>query len=314
MPVRNAAPFLRDCIASIQNQSFTDWELIAVNDHSTDSSEALLTEFCLQDHRIKLLKNTGTGIIPALETAFQQATGEWVSRMDADDLMPPLRLEKMVKLLSCIETHEENTVVTGLVSYFSNSPVSPGYQTYEQWLNSVNLGDEQWKNIYRECVIASPNWLIAKKILDKMGGFRSLRYPEDYHLVINWYQMGLTIRTVPEVTLLWREHPYRTSRTSDHYNQKAFFDLKIREFIAHDWNKEELLLWGNNVKTKLTIGVLKENGIPYRIIESADYQRTTHFPKAQLLITVFPEDEQRMTMVRYLRSIGREEGVDFWFV
>ncbi len=311
MPVRNAAPFLKECLASIQNQTFTDWELLVVNDHSTDGSEVILTEYCIKDHRIKLLENTGIGIIPALETAFRHATGTLISRMDADDLMPPLRLEKMVGLG---ETVNKDSIITGLVKYIADSPVSPGYQAYEHWLNSINLAGDQWRNIYRECVIASPNWLIAKEVLERMGGFQSLRYPEDYHLVLKWYQLGLQVHTVPEVTLLWREHPNRTSRTSDHYNQKAFFDIKIREFITHDWNNEMLLLWGNNVKTKLTIQVLKENGVPYQIIESADYTVTVNFPKSQLLITVFPEESQRKEMISYLHTIDREEGGNFWFL
>ena len=67
MPVKNTSLFLPECIHSIINQTEENWELIAVNDHSTDNSKEILTSFANQDERIKIWDNTGNGIIDALK-------------------------------------------------------------------------------------------------------------------------------------------------------------------------------------------------------------------------------------------------------
>ena len=97
MPVKNTAQYLGDCLESILKQSYQDWELIAVDDHSSDTSKNILIEYARKDQRINVLDNAGNGIIDALKTAFKYAKGIYLTRMDADDIIPDDRLEKMVK-------------------------------------------------------------------------------------------------------------------------------------------------------------------------------------------------------------------------
>ena len=95
MPVKNAQPFLTDCIKSILSQTETDWELVAVNDGSTDNSKAILEQFAQADKRIHVLENNGAGIIAALRLAYSKSQGNLITRMDADDIMPPIKLETL---------------------------------------------------------------------------------------------------------------------------------------------------------------------------------------------------------------------------
>ena len=88
MPFKNTAPYIEECIRSIKLQSYQNWELLAVNDHSTDGSELIVDEQAAKDNRIHHIINSGSGIIDALKTAFAQASGQYVSRMDSDDIMP----------------------------------------------------------------------------------------------------------------------------------------------------------------------------------------------------------------------------------
>ena len=87
MPVRNGMPYLKACINSILSQTWTNWELIIINDHSTDNTTALLKEISNDDPRIQWHNNEGVGITPALIKASTYCSGEMISRMDADDLM-----------------------------------------------------------------------------------------------------------------------------------------------------------------------------------------------------------------------------------
>ena len=87
MPAKNAALYIDDCIQSIIKQSYTEWELIVVNDHSTDATLHHLAQFATLDSRIHVHNNKGQGIIAALRLAYAHARGAYITRMDADDIL-----------------------------------------------------------------------------------------------------------------------------------------------------------------------------------------------------------------------------------
>ena len=223
-PVKNVQSWINETYQSIYSQTWTDWEWIIVDDHSTDDTLLLLKEIALKDERVIVLKNTTSGIIPALQTAFKQCTGEFITRIDGDDLMTPNRLELMQKK---ILQETDDCVVTGKVKYFSNGEISEGYLKYEEWLNNLVDNNNHYDHIYRECVVASPNWLMRTATASEIGLFEKINYPEDYDMCFIWMENNLAIRSISEVTLLWREHPKRTSRNSAIYQQQSFFHLKI---------------------------------------------------------------------------------------
>lgn len=311
MPVKNAAPFLEDCLKSIRNQSHIHWELVAIDDHSKDASLQILQEYATKDSRISFYQNPETGIISALQKALKESSGTYITRMDADDKMPDQRLARMEGELS---QSGPRTIITGLVNYFSDGMVSSGYRTYEQWINEINLSGNQWNHIYRECVIASPNWMVRRDELLQIGGFDDLVYPEDYALVFMWYRNAFRIQTIPEVTLFWREHPQRTSRTSEHYDQRSFFRLKIREFIAQDYASGPLVIWGNNRKTQLIKKILKSLEISWTQMDVSNYKDLAGISNPQVLIAVYPPATQRKKISEYLKSIGLEVGRNYWYV
>ena len=310
MPVKNAALYLGECLESILMQTHQDWELIAVDDHSSDTSKNILIEYARKDQRINVLDNAGNGIIDALKTAFKHAKGIYLTRMDADDIMPDARLEKMVNTLI---NHPKN-IATGLVKYFGKQTISEGYLKYENWINEINLTGNQWQQVYRECVIASPNWMVRKSDLDHIGGFDDLTYPEDYNLVFKWYQNQYKIYTIPEVTLLWREHPERTSRNSKHYQQPSFFNLKINRFIKNDLRSDNLVLWGNNEKTRLTADILMRAEIPFHHFDLSNFNKTEDLKTPQVLVGVYPELKERKALESYLSKLMLIEGKDWWYI
>ena len=304
--MRNAGPWVAACIESIQAQSLTDWELIVVNDHSTDESLHVVRSFSELDHRIHPLENEGVGIIPALQTAMRSANAEMITRMDADDLMPPDKLEVLYSLAS----RNKASVATGMVKYFGIE-VSEGYRAYERWLNDRVRMQDHWKWIYRECVISSANWMTHRKHLN----FESLEYPEDYVLVFNWYAKGLQIEAATSVTHHWREHPARTSRNSDHYEQAAFFDLKLRRFLMLDYNPEsDLFILGNNVKSKLVQQILDENGVNASYIDKTQVDRISMTKKKQVLLAVYPSEHERLQIKAWLENLKLQNGHGYWWL
>ncbi|WP_341903368.1 glycosyltransferase family A protein [Fluviicola taffensis] len=259
-PYRNAEKYIRETALSILEQAHTDWEWILVNDHSMENELEALADL-LQDPRIKLLENSGKGIVDALCTALSEARGEYVTRMDADDVMPSFKLAQFLHVLE----NGKDRIVTGKVKYFSEAgSISPGYLAYEKWLNDRVDQADFYAQIYRECSIASGNWMMRKTDLEKCGGFSGLNYPEDYDLLFRWVEAGFSITGLDLVTHLWRDHDLRTSKTSEDYQQKAFFSLKVSRFIELDWNPEQqLIVNGTGQKGRLTAKILIGKAVPF---------------------------------------------------
>jgi len=305
MPVYNAENYLDDCLQSIVEQSFTDWELIVVNDYSTDDSIKVIKEWCKKDQRLNYYQNLEKGIIPALNLAFENSTGKYITRMDADDLMPINKLELFSQqALKC-----PNSIITGKVSYFAAGQVSDGYLRYEIWLNALVDSSAFWNSVYRECVIASPNWMVRRSCFEQSFSFSELRYPEDYDMVLKWYENEFEISPIHEVTHYWREHPDRTSRNSDHYQQKAFFNLKTQRFIDLELDfSEKIQLIGAGVKGKLVASILNTNNISYDWFDFNAQKRNQQSEKQikelaavksgeKSILTVWPEDENLKNQV-----------------
>lgn len=248
MPAKNAEIHIESCIQSIINQSYTHWELIIVNDHSTDDTLLKIKPF-LKDGRISLIDNKGEGIINALRTAFKQSEGEYISRMDADDLMPE---NKLLNLLTPLVSKGKGFISTGFVKYFSDEfELKEGFINYEKWLNTLTKNILHWQQIYTECPIASPAWLIHREDLVNCGGFSSDIYPEDYDLIFRIRNSGIKVAAVNELIHLWRDHSNRTSRNDENYKNNLFAELKVMHFLNQDYNpKLCLYLWGAGRKGK----------------------------------------------------------------
>ncbi len=261
MPFKNTAVFLEECIQSILSQSYENWELIAVNDHSTDNSEQIIQAISDGDMRISVLQNEGSGIISALQTAYKQSVGGFITRMDSDDIMPHRKLETLLKNL---QKHGKGYLSTGLVSYFSEKGISEGFHNYEQWLNKLTSSGLNFTELYKECVIPSPCWMIYREDFDACGGFNSDTYPEDYDLVFRFYKSGLKCTPCNDILHLWRDYTTRTSRTDPNYADNGFLVLKTHYFLALSYNNTKpLALWGAGKKGKFIARKLIEANIAF---------------------------------------------------
>ena len=264
MPVYNAEPFLEDCLLSILNQSEKGWELLAVDDFSADGSFSILRSYALKDSRVRVFRNTSKGIISALRLALRQSRGGFITRMDADDRMTTGKLAALKKLLLY---HGPGHVSTGLVKYFSDGELGAGYLRYERWLNALTRSEENYREIYRECVIPSPCWMTYREDLLSCGAFSAGVYPEDYDLCFRFYQKVLRVRSVAETLHWWRDHAGRTSRNDEKYADAGYFSLKVPYFLDLEVEPDnEVWLWGAGRKGKAIAKLLKERTQAFRWI------------------------------------------------
>lgn len=167
MPVYNADKYLNEAVDSILNQTFKDWELIIINDGSTDRSRELLSQ--IADNRVIIVDNEkNLGLIDTLNKGINHCKGEYIARMDADDISIPERIEKQVQFMDNHPRHimcgtnalviDNNGKVTGKIRnltdnrflqinlLFSNPFIHPSMMIRSDILKN-NLYDKQYKHI-----------------------------------------------------------------------------------------------------------------------------------------------------------------------
>lgn len=242
MPCRDAAAHLDATITSIRAQDYTDYEVVAVDDGSTDDTFRQLTEWSRDDRRVRVLQTGGRGLVAALATGLAAARGELVARMDADDLAEPERLEKQVALME----RDPRIAACGTgIRYFPRDQVQAGARRYEAWINALHTSHEIARDIFIECPIPHPTLMIRRHVLLGVGGYRELGWPEDYDLVLRVWAAGYRMAKLPDVLLHWRESPDRASRTDLRYAEVEFRRIKIfflqRTLLA---GGRDAIVWG----------------------------------------------------------------------
>ena len=324
-PVKNGAQFLVECLDSIVNQTHRNWELLIVNDSSTDETQSILEEYAQQDNRIVVSQNKGKGIIDALITGYEKSAGEFITRMDADDIMTPNKLELLTKKL--IEKGKRY-LATGFVNYFSETELGQGYFNYQEWLNGLSQTESNFDDIYKECVIPSPCWMVFREDFEASGGFNSNLYPEDYELTFRFYKQELKVVAVKEVIHHWRDYATRTSRTDSNYADNYFIQLKLNYFLELDYdNSRELELWGAGKKGKEVARFLIEKGIEFDWLSNNDKKigkevygvilkdsiSALEIGTPQILIAVGSMDYNR-EIKKALNSKNLKPNIDYFFL
>lgn len=278
MPVHNEGRHLNACIQSIRQQSYRNWELIAIDDHSNDGSWQKLIDWKAEDSRIHAYKNEGKGIIPALQTALSKASGTFVTRMDADDLMLTPKISSLLDTLKV----EKTNVSTGQVKY-AGKKLADGFLKYEQWVNSQE-NTNFWKDIYYECPLASPCWMASIDLFRSAMSDPGLVYPEDYFWAFWLYAKGARVSKCPQYLHIWRDYDERASRNDTNYADQSFLQLKLQFFLQYDYStRRKLLLWGAGRKGKQLARKLLDMGIPFEWTSNNPEKSGKHIYEKKIL-------------------------------
>lgn len=221
MPVYNASAFLNDAIASILNQTFTDFELLIFDDGSTDQSLSIITSYV--DHRIKLTRSKeNKGYLHHLNEGIQLARGKYIARMDADDIALPQRLEKQVQFL---EQHEDYAIVGGRVQI-----LTPDGRIRKKAFNNFQASNILKLYALFQSPFIHPSVLMRRSVLQQLGGYDPDFYvAEDHHLWIRLLEQHKGTN-LADTLLYYRAHPNNVTKkkkTRQRQSQRQLFRLKL---------------------------------------------------------------------------------------
>jgi hypothetical protein len=198
LPVYNAEAFVREAVESILAQTFRDFELIVINDGSTDRSGAILHELAACDSRLVLIDRPNQGLVLTLNEGIQRARALFIARMDADDIAVPerfgLQLARMAAdpTLGVLGSFIRIIDKTGHILRLGNYPVTP-----EASALFLDKGSP----------LAHPSVMMRKDVLIKAGGYRPVfSHCEDYDLWLRVSELGYGIANLPQPLLKYRVH------------------------------------------------------------------------------------------------------------
>ena len=201
MSVYNGMPFLKDAVESILNQTYKNFEFIIIDDASTDGSLKYLKS--LKDRRIKLINNSkNLGLAASLNKGLKVAKGNYIARMDADDISLPKRFEKQIEFLlknpsidlcgTWAKLIDENNKLIGQVK----KPIDDrNIKRMNMWITGI----------------IHPSWLGKKSLFEKLKGYDphyDLAEDLDFLIRANNFRMA----NIGEVLLLWRSPQKRRSK------------------------------------------------------------------------------------------------------
>jgi glycosyltransferase involved in cell wall biosynthesis len=259
LPFYNAAATLEHCLDSILGQTLENFELLAVNDGSSDASEACVRAKMAGDCRLRLLNPGRVGLVAALNIGLDAARSQLIARMDADDIMHPTRLAQQWNYLT---SHPECALLACQVRLFPDELVKDGYREYIRWQNSCLTAQDIRDEIYWESPLAHPAVTFRRREVLALSGYRAGAFPEDYDLWLRMNRAGLKMEKLPEILVDWREGANRLSR-SDHRYDRVAFDKLRGEYLAQDsrlHGDRPLVVWGAGRSTRLRARHLLDRG------------------------------------------------------
>jgi len=205
LPVHDGAPWLAAALGSVQAQSFTDWELLAIDDGSSDGSRAILEAFAAADPRIIVTSRPNRGLAATLQEGIERARGELVALMNADDVAHPDRLARQAPFMkahphvAALGTQTRLLVDGVATAVESRLPLDPG--GCRRLLETAPP-------------LAHPTVMLRRSAVLAVGGYRTRAVVEDWDL---WFRLAERhdLANLPEVLLDYRLHDGQFSQTRD---------------------------------------------------------------------------------------------------
>jgi len=260
MPCYNVAATVEETLQSISAQTHDDFEVVVVDDGSTDTTPGILAHWAGEDTKFRVLPLEHGGIITALNAGLEVCQGEYIARMDADDLM---HTERLVKQAAYLDAHPEVALVSCLVTGFPSIKVREGFRIYIEWMNALVSHEDICREIFVESPLCHPSVMFRKQVVVDLDGYQEQGWPEDYDLWLRMYLAGHKFAKLTEFLLEWREHPHRLTRTDSRYSLENFIRAKAYYLTRGPLaGCHAVILWGAGMMGRRVSKHLMRENVP----------------------------------------------------
>lgn len=321
LPYRDAGAELGTAIASIVHQTFAEWELLLIDNGSTADGPAIAHHWACREQRIKLLREPRVGIAHALNTGLGRATGNYIARMDADDVSRPERLEKQVTYL---DAHPDIGVLGSRTAFASTMPESRGMHAFVEWQNSIITPHEHYLKRFVDAPLAHPTVMFRRELIGRYGGYDTGPLPEDHELWLRWMDAGVRIAKLPEKLLTWSDHAQRLSRTHPNYSEDALLNTKVKwlsRWMKRKLNGRPVIVAGTSTLCRDRAAKMEAEGIAvsaFTDVKQREVPGITFIPHDQLpfageafIVSFISQRGTGDRIAEFLASRGLAEGEDF---
>ncbi len=328
LPVRDAGAYFEECMASLGRQTLEDFEVVAVDDGSTDGSEVALDEWAARDPRVQVVHREQEGLVATLNAGLELCRAPFVARMDADDISHPRRFELQVAEM---EDLPWVGVVSCLVRHFPWHGVGEGYRIYEGWLNSLSTPEAIGRERFVESPVAHPSVLVRREAYDLVGGYHDTEWAEDYDLWLRLLEARVSVSKVDRYLYFWREHTERLTRVDGRYSVENFLRCKAKYLLSGPLaDCERVVVWGAGQTGRRLSKHLLRGGAPIEAFVDIDSEKIGGTLREKPIID--PDDLSmlmgsdtiilaavgsrgaRKLIRERLNAIGLREGREYWCV
>ena len=218
----NCQDFLPEAISSVTSQSFANWELLIIDDHSTDNTSKIAKEFTREDERVYHIRNEeNLGIPKSRNRALEEASGEYIAVLDGDDVW--LEKDKLAKQVEFLDTHPAYGVV-GTSGVYIDAESTP---TGEKKVKTEDRTIRRWMPFSSQIINSSS--LFRAKLAREVGGYdNSFEQSQDYEL---WLALGeiTKLKNFKEKMVGYRIHGENTSVT----DRRTQLEQTLRSLKKH---------------------------------------------------------------------------------
>lgn len=319
IPLYNKVNYIKQTLESILNQTYTNLEIIIIDDGSTDESIEVVKSVAKLDNRIKFYQQTNQGVSYARNRGIELSNGEYIQFLDADDLMASNKIEEQLKI---VDNSSLATCMWGLHSKSENQiyKIHPCYRDYCEPVEFlIDMAD---------FTMPSHNWLIPMSLILKSGLWNeSLTFGEDYDFFARLINLAKEIKFCPHTFVIYRKVPnsLSTFNFTDSAQKSAFKAYcTIKEILISKINNEksrnaialyysQLLLYSyknNKQLYQLTLDQIKSLGFsdyqfPFRYRKIRRLSRIVGITNALYLQNLFTKIRDRLSLCFEPKTIFR---------
>lgn len=267
MPVYNNEPYIRDAIESILNQTYADFEFIIINDGSKDLSLNIIQEYKKNDDRIIIISRENKGLSYSLNEGINISKGEYIARMDGDDISQEDRFEQQIKFL---DRNKSIGILGSCVNIIGNKEIKSKFEkALNKSLDEKNAEDviiNYWYSFAHSSV------MFRRNILTKLKGYKDYK-AEDLELWLRALKNKIKICKLDQRLLNYRVYENSKSAIDNKNYDGAKESIKLRLDYIFDSNvsrKINCLIWGAGKSGSWTLEVLKNYKDKFNIVGFID--------------------------------------------